>query len=150
MNLFEISPTIHWATQTDARACAVLKTSNNAYELVVVCNKHSPNHVQGWLDKVISDDSDIDKGRFVTLTHKDHRESTDGLDDAIVAAKTALVAHIKKRDLKYVCIFSTTPKRKVEFAKLMKSVASKMNWKLYQDRNYILIHKPSLDIVQPD
>ena len=151
MILYELSPTLHWApTASKSRATATVKTNKHTYELVVKCNKFVTDHIRGWVSKVIAHEKDVDAGRYVELTCKDNRESFAGVDDIRSAVASGIAKHIKSQDLSYVYLFSSKPSRRETFEKLAKQIAKKLDWDVYQDRNYFLIHNPTLDVVQPD
>lgn len=151
MNLYEVAPTLHWTpTSTDVRSTATIKTDKDTYELVVRCNKSVADHLIGWVSKVIVRENDVDKGRYVELTNKANRESFVGVSHVLASAKDGIVKQVNKQDLLYVYMFSTKPSRREVFEKLAKQVAKKLEWEVYQDRNYFLIYKPTLKVLQPD
>lgn len=151
MNLYEVSPTIHWTpTSDDVRATAAIKSKEHTYELIVRCNRTIPDHLAGWLDKVLDHKEDADHGRFVELSNKDNRSSFAGVDDLFGVVANGVVEQARKQRLKYVYLFSTTPSRRETFEKLSKKIAKKLDWQVYQDRNYFILHTPSLKIHQPD
>jgi len=151
MNLFELSPTLHWTpSSTEVRSTATIKTDKHEYELVIHCNKSTPDHIIGWLDKVVKDKDKVDAGRMVELTNKQNRESLADIEDVFDKVVDAINTKTKSMKLEYVYVFSTTPKRKELFEKLSKKVAKKLGWSVYQDRNYFLIYNPTLKVMQPD
>lgn len=151
MNLFEVAPTLHWSpASTDVRSTATIKTGKHTFELVVRCNKSVPDHITGWLDKVLDKEADWDRGRFVELTCKENRESFAGVEDILDQVAKSVADKITEQHLKYVYLFSTTLHRREIFEKLAKKIAKKKEWDVYQDKNYFLIHKPTLKMHQPD
>ena len=151
MNLFELSPTIHWTpSSTEVRSVAIISTDEHKYELVVRCNKSVADHLKGWITKIIDHEKDVDSGRYVELSCKENRSSFDGVEDTFTKVVKGIAEQADKQKLKYVYLFSTTPHRREVFAKLTKKLAKKLEWEVYQDRNYFIVYKPGLDIHQPD
>lgn len=151
MNLYELAPTLHWTpTSSEVRSVATIKTGKHEYELVVRCNKSVADHLVGWVSKVVVREKDMDKGRFVELTSKENRESFIGVEDVLGGVCDGVVKQAKDQHLSYVYLFATKPSRREVFEKLAKQIAKKLEWDVYQDRNYLLIHKPTLKVLQPD
>ncbi len=150
MNLYELAPTLHWSQNTEAQAKATVKTANHTYDLEIKCQKYSADHVVGWLSKVIDREKDMDRGRYVELSCKENRASFDGVDATFDKVIDALSSYKKDNNLKYLLLFSTTQSRKEVFEKLAKKLGKKLDWDVYQDRNYILVHKKTLRIHQVD
>lgn len=150
MNLYEIAPTIHWLNSTEAQASAEIKTADHTFDLKIKCAKYSQDHLVGWVGKVVDKEKDHDSGRFVDLTLKSNRQSFDGVEKVFDRVGEAVSKYRKEHELKFVVLFSTTPARRETFEKLSKKIAKKLDWQVYQDRNYFLIYEPNLAIHQVD
>lgn len=151
MKLSTVNPTLHWnPASTEVRSTATIKTDKHSYELVIRCNKSVNGHLIGWLDKVLNHKKDMDRGRFVELTCKENREANTGFEDVFDRVASAVSGKVHEQNLKYVYLFSTTQARKELFQKLSKKIANKLEWQVYQDRNYFLIYRPALEIRQVD
>lgn len=150
MQLFEVAPTIHWSNNTKSQATAEIKTADHTFTLSVKCVKFSADHVVGWLDKVIDHQDDIDTGRIIDLSHKSNHSSTDGSAAIFDKAINALQQYKRDHDIQYYLLFSKSQSIKEMNEKFAKKLAKKIEWSAYQDKNYILIHRPTLDIHQVD
>ena len=76
--------------------------------------------------------------------------SFDGVEASFDKVIDALSSYKKDNKLKYLLLFSTTQSRKEVFEKLAQKLAKKLDWDVYQDRNYILVYKKTLKIHQVD
>lgn len=150
MLLTELAPTLHWSQNTESQARATIKTDKHTYELAIKCQKYSADHIKGWTSKVIDHEKDVDCGRYVELTCKENRASFDGVEASFDKVIDALSSYKKDNKLKYLLLFSTTQSRKEVFEKLAQKLAKKLDWDVYQDRNYILVYKKTLNIHQVD
>jgi hypothetical protein len=151
MKLFELAPIFHWSpSSTDARSTASIKFDGHEYTLSLRCNLSVPDHLRGWLDKIIDNEKNVDSGRYVELINKDNHESFIGVGDIIKQVATEIKTKSAAQHLKYVYMFSATVAQQSLFKKLSNKIAEASGWSVYQDRNYFIIHKPSLKIHQVD
>lgn len=151
MKLSHINPTTHWTpSSTEVRSSATIKTSDVSYTLIVRCNKSIPDHLMGWLDKIIDNKKKLDDGRFVELFNNDNKESVLKVEDVIDSVVTGVKKQATEQNLKYVYMFSTTLSHQNTYRKITKKIADKLEWKVYEDRNYFIVYQPNLKIHQVD
>lgn len=149
MKLFEVSPTVKWnPASTDAKSTATIKTEDHTYELVIRGNRPMADYIAGWITRVIIKQDDMESGRFVELTLKQNRQSFAGVDDVMDKVVSAIASKAKDQRLHFVYMHSSSPRRREVFEKLTKKLAKKLEWEVYQDRNYFVVYRRTLEIQQ--